>query len=161
MRETSHLTKVLRHSQIIATAPSHRHLGQLGSQLVHELRNRKLQEVGVPSAIEGPQGNPRDPDEVWMLVDCQNYVVHIQTERARKFYKLDYLWSFQDPIWGIDTNDEDVWDDYMANVNPIDPRYAEPATPWSAKSDKLENNRYSAPHRPVVVKRKKRRRTRR
>jgi ribosome-associated protein len=32
-------------------------------------------------------------DEEWSLVDLGNIVVHIMTERARKFYELERLWS--------------------------------------------------------------------
>ncbi|MDR2901359.1 MAG: ribosome silencing factor [Treponema sp.] len=32
-------------------------------------------------------------DEEWSLVDLGNIIVHLMTERARKFYELERLWS--------------------------------------------------------------------
>ena len=146
--------------QIVVTAPSVRHMRQLASMLTRELRKRKLEEVGVQSAIDGPEGSLHDPDEVWLLVNCRNFIVHVQMERARKYYKLEYLWSFEDPIWKLDADDEAAWDNYMENVNPISPEYAPPNTEWDKTWRKLERNRYTAPHRPVVRKTKKSKRRR-
>ena len=94
---------------MVVTAPSNRHMVQMADQLVRQMRYRKLQEIGVVGAMRGPEGNKRDPQEHWMVVNCQNYVVHILLEESRNHLQLEKLWSGEDPIWTVDDSEES-WD---------------------------------------------------
>jgi len=139
---------------MIVTAPSNRHMVELADELVRQLRYRKLQQVGVLSAIDGPQGNRSDPLEHWMVVDCQNFVVNILLEDTRRHLNLEDLWTGKDPIWTIDSADEEAWDAYV-QAYPAPEGYGAPANSWDAALRKLEKNRYTAHHRSMEPKKGK------
>lgn len=68
---------------IIATATSQRHALALGQHL-----KEILEENEIPTHhIEG-----RNSSE-WVLVDANEYVIHIFSEQARIHYGLEKLWS--------------------------------------------------------------------
>lgn len=135
---------------VIVTAPTDRHLMQMSHHLVRSLRDRRLQEVGVNSAMDGPQGN--HDGSTWVVVDCRNYVVHIQMEHTRKHVNLEYLYSGQDPIRYVNPNDDNAVDHYVLNINPAPLEYGPPVANYDSTLKRLEKNRYTVPHRPVVKK---------
>ena len=137
---------------IIVTAYSNTQIRMLADTLVRQLRRRKLHEVGVVGAQLGPEGAD-DPDENWYVVDCRNYVVHIQGERIRKAIDLEGLWSGRDGLFNVNQLDEDEVDDWVA-ANPVPDDYGFPVFDWDSKLKKLEKSRYTARHRPVISKKK-------
>jgi len=136
---------------MVVTAPTYRHLSQMADQLVRQLRLRKLEEVGVVGAREGPNGDKKDPMEHWMVVDCYNFMVNIQMEVTRKHLNLEALWSGQDAVHRINTADEEQVDAYLDRY-PIPEEYARFALrekEWDTKLKNLARNRYTSHHRQV------------
>ena len=95
---------------VIATGRSASHLRVLAESIVRNLRARGLQRRGIVGAMLGPEGgedrgtsrrNQRRSgglsnsrlDDGWMIVDCGNYVVHLQDEATRRDINLEGLWS--------------------------------------------------------------------
>lgn len=119
---------------IIVTANSIMQMRQLGDVLVRQLRKRMLQERGVVGAELGMEGdhkssrNAMDYDDSlnnqkWFVVDCFNYIVHIQDDTTRKAVNLEGLWSGSDPMFQIrDLRDEEVVDTYISTY-PIPDSY--------------------------------------
>lgn len=68
---------------ILATATSEPHVKALKSGL-----DAALKEVGVPLI-----GQDREAGSGWLAVDAFDFMVHLQTEEMRDYYKLDQLWS--------------------------------------------------------------------
>jgi len=63
------------------------HRGRQVRAIVDEIV-RQLREQGTrPSHVEG-----YDHGE-WVLLDCFDFVVHVFTDEARRFYNLDRLWG--------------------------------------------------------------------
>lgn len=68
---------------LICTATSTRHSQAICDAVVEQLRR----EGARPAHIEGYQ------QAEWILLDYLNFVVHIFSERARRFYDLERLWK--------------------------------------------------------------------
>ncbi len=67
---------------VIATGTSNTHVRALSAEVEYGVREKLQLE---PSQTEGI-GN-------WILMDYHSVVVHIFTNEAREFYKLDKLWA--------------------------------------------------------------------
>ncbi len=68
---------------ILATATSEPHVKALKSAL-----DAALKEAGVELI-----GQDREVGSGWLVVDAFDFMVHLQTEGVRDYYKLDQLWS--------------------------------------------------------------------
>ena len=127
---------------IIATGRSMSHLRVLAESVVRNLRARGLQRRGVIGAMLGPEGGEdigtsrrnrrksgglagRSVDDGWMLVDCGNYVVHLQDEATRRDINLESLWQGEEgrKLRSVNMTDDDSVDDYVA-ANPVPDDYA-------------------------------------
>ena len=53
-------------------------------------------------------------EETWRVLDCHDYIVHIQDDASRRRYQLEALWSGKDPLWKLNTDDDNAVDDYVA-----------------------------------------------
>jgi ribosomal silencing factor RsfS len=107
---------------ILVTGTNYVQMQNIANHIVRQLRRRKLQEVQVVGAELGPDGNMNDPNENWYVVDCGNYIVHIQDAKTRAAVNLAALWSGQDPIRSVDCTNEDAVDDYVT-ANPVPNNY--------------------------------------
>jgi ribosome-associated protein len=68
---------------ILVSATSEPHAKALKNAL-----DAKLKEVGVQLI-----GQDREVGSGWLVIDAFDFMVHLQTEEMREFYKLDQLWS--------------------------------------------------------------------
>ena len=131
---------------IIVTGSNHPQLRTLAETLLRQLRLRSLQDVGCVAAAEGIEGDVRNPDEDWMVVDCMNYVVHVQLARTRKALNLEGLWTGRDGIFRVDLDNEDEVDDYVA-ANPVPEWYTSGTSPvavdWDREVKKLKKSRFA------------------
>jgi len=100
---------------ILATSPSPTQMRKLVDSLVYQMRQRNLDRMGVLGAQLGPEG---DQHSGWMVVDCGNYVVHVQDEETREQVGLKQLWSGEDGLYRLDLSNEEEVDEYIEN-NPI------------------------------------------
>ena len=135
---------------IIATGRSMSHLRVLAESVVRNLRARGLQQRGVIGAMLGPEGGEdigtsrrtrrksgglagRSVDDGWMLVDCGNYVVHLQDEATRRDINLESLWQGEEgkKLRSVNLADDDSIDDYVA-ANPVPDDYARSTVMQSA-----------------------------
>lgn len=133
---------------IIATGTSDSHIRVMAEAIVDNLRRRKLAERGVIGAKFGSEGG-EDPtmssrarrkrrigrgkktDDGWMVVDCRNFVVHIQDDVTRRNVHLEGLWGPGEEckaIRRLDVTDDDAVDDFVA-ANPISDEYAQRMSP--------------------------------
>jgi len=127
---------------IVATGRSASHLRVLAESIVRNLRARGLQRRGVIGAMLGPEGGEdigtsrrnrrksgglagRSVDDGWMIVDCGNYVVHLQDEATRRDINLESLWQGEEgrKLRSVNMDDDDSVDDYVA-ANPVPDKYA-------------------------------------
>ncbi len=67
---------------IIMTATSEPHLSALGREI-----GKALKTFGGSRHIEGMKAKQ------WLLVDCEDTVVHIFTRETRNFYSIERLWE--------------------------------------------------------------------
>lgn len=145
---------------ILVTGTNHTQLRTLADTLVRQLRRRKLQDVGVLGAEVGADGNLDDPNENWFVVDCRNYIVHIQDAKTRKAVNLEGLWSGKDGLHRVDMSNDEAVENYVAS-HPVPHDYtgggsAYFAGDWDDTLKQLEKNRWTTPRgRPVVPKRKR------
>ena len=107
---------------ILVTGLNYVQMQTIANQIVRQLRRRKLQEVQVVGAELGVDGNMDDPNENWYVVDCGNYVVHIQDAHTRTSVNLAALWSGQDPIRKVDCTSDESVDDYVSRY-PVPQNY--------------------------------------
>jgi len=130
---------------IIATGSSNSHIRTLVDAIVSNLRRRDLAERGVIGARYGPEGGNAEMSakkrrklgqtkrgkragDGWMVVDCQNYLVHVQDDVTRRSIDLEGLWSPGErglpgrELRNLDVGNEDEVDDYIA-ANPIPDEY--------------------------------------
>ena len=107
---------------ILVTGTNYVQMRNIATQIVRQLRRRKLQEVQVVGADLGPDGNMDDPNENWYVVDCGNYIIHIQDAKTRTAVNLAALWSGQDPIRKVDCTSDEAIDDYVARY-PVPQNY--------------------------------------
>jgi len=70
---------------IVATGTSSRHTQAIADTLLETLKKHKH----PPAGVEG-----QDTGE-WILLDCNDIVVHIMLAKTRDFYALEKLWSLQ------------------------------------------------------------------
>ena len=98
---------------VFCTAPTTRQLRQMSFALVKQLQRRDLDKVGVIGAKHGAEGRD-DPDSEWHVLDCRNYIVHIQSERMRKYMDIEAIWTGKDKFFKLDYNDEDAVEEYMS-----------------------------------------------
>lgn len=67
---------------IVMTANSERHLVSLAREMVKGLKG-----AGVSERCEGMEAKQ------WLLVDCEDTVIHIFTRESRAFYGIERLWQ--------------------------------------------------------------------
>lgn len=82
---------------VIATATSSTHLRGLAFYVDEWAVAAKAERLNKPRIAD---------DEEWVLVDLGDIVVHLMTDRARKFYELEKLW-FQAPTTPLEPNRDD------------------------------------------------------
>jgi ribosomal silencing factor RsfS len=137
---------------MFATGDNPFHISTLVRSLVEQLQARQLQDLGVSGAIgDGAEGGIQDS---WRVVDCSNFIVHIQDQKTRKHLKLEDLWSGKDPLWRLDLKNDEAVEEYI-RTHPVPADYGNVAVDvdWdSSLVSKLENSRWTAPHRPVIPK---------
>lgn len=68
---------------MIATGNSNRHIQALSEKVLSNLKENKIDFLG----IEG-QG-----EEGWILIDVGDVVLHLMSDRTRNFYDLESLWD--------------------------------------------------------------------
>jgi len=69
---------------VLATGTSNTHVRALADEVEFQLK----EQLGIaPNHIEGNGGN------TWTLLDYGCVVIHIFTQQARDFYKLERLWN--------------------------------------------------------------------
>jgi len=68
---------------ILVNATSEPHAKALKTSL-----DAKLKEAGVQLI-----GQDREVGSGWLVIDAFDFMVHLQTEEMRDYYKLDQLWS--------------------------------------------------------------------
>lgn len=142
---------------ILVTAPRSSQMRVMADTLVRQLRHRKLQEVNVLGAMQGPEG---EEDSNWMVVDCRNFVVHILEEKTRAALNLEGLWNGKDPLHQVSFQDEDAVENYIA-AHPVPDNYgAHSLLNWDDRFRQLQKNRWLAPHKPVVKSQRQKRKRR-
>jgi len=132
---------------IIATGSSNSHIRTLVDAIVSNLRRRDLADKGVIGARYGPEGGNAEMSakkrrklgqnkrgkragDGWMVVDCQNYLVHVQDDVTRRCIDLEGMWSPGErglpgrELRKLDVGNEDEVDDYIA-ANPIPDEYTD------------------------------------
>ncbi|PIV19586.1 MAG: ribosome silencing factor [Elusimicrobia bacterium CG_4_10_14_3_um_filter_49_12_50_7] len=67
---------------VIMTATSPRHLLSLAREI-----DKGLKAIGGSRHSEGMKA------QQWLLVDCEDTVIHVFTEESRKFYGIERLWE--------------------------------------------------------------------
>jgi len=67
---------------IICSGSSTRQVQAISNEIVDKLREQKVR----PTHIEGEKAAE------WVLIDFGDFVVHVFTEAARRFYDLERLW---------------------------------------------------------------------
>jgi ribosomal silencing factor RsfS len=130
---------------ILATASRASQMRILADTLVRQMRRRKLQEVDVFGAKQGPEGTE---ESNWMVVDCRNFIVHIMDDHTRRMINLEGLWSGKDPLPTVSFYDDDAVEDYVA-AHPVPEKYGAPVFDWDNRFRELQKNRWMAPHNPV------------
>ena len=82
-------------------------------------------------------------EETWRVLDCHDYIVHIQDDASRRRYQLEALWSGKDPLWKLNTDDDNAVDDYVAK-HPAVMDGDETAEYLSSLVDEVELKSYHA-----------------
>lgn len=70
-------------AMIIASGNSDRHVRAIADRTIEKARARGRRPLGVEGLRDGE----------WVLVDLQDFVVHIMLPRVREFYALEQLWE--------------------------------------------------------------------
>jgi ribosomal silencing factor RsfS len=137
---------------MFVTAVTNPQLRLLADALVRQMRRRNLQNHGVLGAQEGPEGSD-SPNETWFVVDCGNFIVHIQDEKTRKATRLQELWSGKDGMHKLNLQDEDAVEDWIA-ANPVPKDYGDSTLSWEQANTvrQLEKSQWTVqvPHKRVV-----------
>lgn len=68
---------------ILVTATSEPHVKALKSALDSQLKEAGVQLIG----------QDREVGSGWLVIDAFDFMVHLQTQEMREYYKLDQLWS--------------------------------------------------------------------
>lgn len=79
VREKSSITDYL----ILVSATSEPHAKALKAALDAKLKEADVQLIG----------QDREVGSGWLVIDAFDFMVHVQTEEMRDYYKLDQLWS--------------------------------------------------------------------
>lgn len=148
--------------RILVTSDTHQQRVAIAKTLKRQLRKRDLQDVGVVGAHLGIEGNLSDSKETWLVLDCQNYVVHIIDSRTRANLNLEKLWSGRDALWSLDISDEEACDEYVSQ-NPVPKEHEEGALDRTYEEALriLRRARSVVPNPEAGVRKPKRRRRRR
>lgn len=94
----------------------------MADMLCKNMRKRGLQKMGVVGAEKGCEGrNCND----WIVVDCQNIVVHLQDELTRKHVALEKIWGGSETkaMTTLNVDSDEELDNYI-NANPVPDEYA-------------------------------------
>jgi len=135
---------------IIATGATHIQICTAADALVRQMRLRGLHERNVMGAQYGPEGSRHaSVDESWLVVDCRNYVVHLQDEKTRRLVNLESIWTGKDPLHQLNPMDENEVEDYVAS-HPVPEEYGRSVFELDDTLKQLQKSRYTSPHRPVV-----------
>ena len=79
VRDLSSITDYM----VIATGTSNPHIKAMKVAL-----DQTLKDAGVKLL-----GENREIDSGWIVIDAFDFMIHLQTEEIRDFYRLDYLWK--------------------------------------------------------------------
>ena len=89
---------------ILCSGKSPRHISDLAHAVMFEYKKRvaenptKLSSKVKPH-IEGAKADKTGGgDEEWNAVDCGSCVVHVLSDRARKYYNIEELWANGDEV---------------------------------------------------------------
>ncbi|CAJ1967626.1 unnamed protein product [Cylindrotheca closterium] len=138
---------------VLCTAESQFLVRSITKNLVDHLKERELQDLGVAGAKMGKHflQTTAGRESDWNVIDCRTYIVHIFDAKTRKALKLEELWSGKDPLWKLNTNDEDTLDDYVADhYVPYSYGPNTVGTYGEASISKLQRQQWLSPHRPVI-----------
>lgn len=83
--KVSDLTSITDY-MIICTGRSNRHLHSIAEKLIETCREKNISPLHASGL---------DSDE-WIVVDCNDVIVHILIQDMRDFYQLEKLWSVTD-----------------------------------------------------------------
>ena len=89
---------------ILCTGKSPRHISDLSHAVMFEFKKRVAENPTQSSGkvkpyIEGAQADTSGSgDEEWNAVDCGSCVVHVLSDRARRYYDIEELWANGDEI---------------------------------------------------------------
>jgi ribosome-associated protein len=81
--DVQHLTSTVDF-MVIANGTSTRHIKALSEIVLRESKKIKITSIGV----EGEDGSD------WILIDFQDFLVHLMIPRIREFYNIEKLWQF-------------------------------------------------------------------
>lgn len=79
VREKSSITDYM----ILATGTSDPHVKALKAALDHAMKEANVQLIGEDRSLASG----------WLVVDAFDFMIHLQTEEMREFYRLDQLWK--------------------------------------------------------------------
>lgn len=74
---------------VICTAMSSPQIAALRESIKESLNKQQCRVRHVEGSAAGAA--PNEPQ--WVLIDCEDVVVHLLDERARDFYRLEQLWG--------------------------------------------------------------------
>jgi len=142
---------------VVVTGDSRQQLRMIADSLVRQLRRRNLQENDVIGAQLGFEGSTDDPNEGWFVVDCRNFVVHIQDERTRTAVNLEGWWSDEGmrELDKITSLDDPRVDDWVA-ANPVPKDYGQVGINFEAQLRDLRRRRYTSAHESTSKPERKR-----
>lgn len=78
-----HANNILTEALIIVSAVNYRHAQALSDWLLEKLAENSIEFLGLEGYHPGS----------WILVDCNDVVVHIFQQEFRDFYNIEGLWS--------------------------------------------------------------------
>jgi len=132
---------------VFVTGASTHQVDVMTRTLVRQLKKRDLGQVGVVGAMLGAEGNEKDG---WRVVDCNNYIVHIQTSDMRRKLAIESMWTGKDRLLSVNFQDEEDVEDYVA-ANPTPDGWGEDAEDLGETFTHLK--RWNLKHRSVVKSR--------
>ena len=145
---------------IVATGSSNAHIRVMAEAIVKNLRLRDLASKGVVGAMHGAEGGDNEgsstyrqrktgrgfnKEDGWMIVDCRNYVVHIQDEMTRTSIDLEALWSPGERgkegrlLRQVSSLNDEQADEYVAKT-PIPEEYTKSLMAFSAEIQGFMSN---------------------
>ena len=142
---------------VLCTAGNQFYINSITKQLVDHLKERQLQDLGVLGAQMGKNflsTTNHQGSNNWTVVDCQNYIVHVFDQKTRDALNLEDLWRGKDPLWRLDTSNDDAVEDYVAKHHVPNDYGPNPEDIYSHQASntisKLQRQQWLAPHRPVI-----------